>query len=178
MKLAKEAGIMSQQLQQSYDHYLRTQLLNCNDIIIGYGGNYNMDSLELDNQETKKVKLLIADDEDIICNRLKELGEKLGFSVHVAKNGVEGWDLFREVHPDIAVLDIYMPRMNGLLLMHKIKTSKHKCPVILITGFLHYEQLIQKDRIKPDGFIIKPFHLEKIANLLLEVVENKDAALA
>lgn len=123
--------------------------------------------------EQKKLTLLVADDEEIIRNRLKELGEKLGFNVFMAKDGVEGWDVYKETRPDLAVLDIYMPRMNGLLLMHKIKESHPECPVILITGFLHYEQLIQKDRIKPDGFIIKPFHLEKIANLMLELVETK-----
>ncbi len=125
---------------------------------------------QLDNELQKK--LLIADDEDIIRNRLSELGEKLGFDVYKAKDGMEGWDLFKEVKPDIAVLDIYMPRLNGLLLMHKIKEFSPDCPVILITGFLHYEQLIQKDRIKPDGFIIKPFHLEKIANLMLDLTSD------
>jgi YesN/AraC family two-component response regulator len=121
----------------------------------------------------KKLKVLIADDEEIIRNRLMELGEKLGFEVYTAQDGVEGWDVFRETNPDLAILDIYMPRMNGLLLMHKVKELAPEVPVILITGFLHYEQLIQKDRIKPDGFIIKPFHLEKIANLMLELVETR-----
>ncbi|MBU0517742.1 response regulator [bacterium] len=118
------------------------------------------------------MRLLIVDDEEIIRTRLQELGEKLGFTVFTAADGVAGWDLFRDVKPDIAVLDIYMPKMNGLLLMHKIKENFPESPVILITGFLHYEQLIEKDRIKPDGFIIKPFHLEKIANLILELTED------
>jgi YesN/AraC family two-component response regulator len=121
----------------------------------------------------RKVKVLIADDEEIIRNRLKELGEKLGFEVYAAHDGVDGWEIFRDIKPDLAILDIYMPRMNGLLLMHKVKELAPDVPVILITGFLHYEQLIQKDRIKPDGFIIKPFHLEKIANLMLELVETR-----
>ena len=120
----------------------------------------------------KNLALLVVDDEEIIRERLKDLGEKLGLDVHTANDGVDGWEAFREVQPDLAILDIYMPRMNGLLLMHKIKEMQPDCPVILITGFLHYEQLIQKDRIKPEGFIIKPFHMEKIANLILELVED------
>lgn len=124
-----------------------------------------------------KMKLLVADDEDIIRNRLKDVGEKLGFNVYAARDGKEGWEIFKTVQPNLAVLDIYMPRMNGLLLMHKIKEHSPDCPVILITGFLHYEQLIQKDRIKPDGFIIKPFHLEKIANMILELLSSKPAEI-
>jgi YesN/AraC family two-component response regulator len=120
----------------------------------------------------KNLTLLVVDDEEIIRERLKDLGEKLGLDVHTANDGVDGWEAFKDVQPDLAILDIYMPRMNGLLLMHKIKEMQPDCPVILITGFLHYEQLIQKDRIKPEGFIIKPFHMEKIANLILELVED------
>lgn len=124
------------------------------------------------NTQGNHPTLLVADDEEIIRNRLKDLGEKLGFTVYTAKDGMEGWETFKKMQPDLAILDIYMPRMNGLLLLHKIKEIYPERPVILITGFLHYEQLIQKDRIKPDGFIIKPFHLEKIANLMLELIED------
>ena len=122
----------------------------------------------------KELDLLVVDDEEIIRNRLKELGENLGFNVRTAKDGVEAWESFKDKEPDLVILDIYMPRMNGLLVLHKIKECNPECPVILITGFLHYEQLIQKDRVKPDGFIIKPFHLEKIANLMLELVEKHE----
>ena len=118
------------------------------------------------------LNLLVVDDDDSVRKLLKDLGEKLGFTVHVAKDGIEGWEVFKEVQPDLAVLDIYMPRMNGLLLLHKIKDFRPRCPVILITGYLHYEQLIQKDSIKPDEFIIKPFHLEKIANMMLDLIEE------
>ncbi|TKJ42528.1 hypothetical protein CEE37_02240 [candidate division LCP-89 bacterium B3_LCP] len=131
-----------------------------------------MDIDEVESTMHSNRTLLVVDDEDIIRNRLKELGERLGFLVHVARDGQDGWETFKREKPDLAIVDIYMPKMNGLLLMHKIKENSPTCPVILITGFLHYEQLIQKDRIKPEGFIIKPFHLEKIANLILELTEE------
>ncbi len=123
-------------------------------------------------QSEKKLRLLLADDEQIIRSRLQTLGEKLGFVVETAADGLEAWEAFRRDMPDLVILDIYMPRMNGLQVLHNIKESYPDCPVILITGFLQYEQLIQKDRVKPDGFIIKPFHLEKIANLMLQLSEK------
>ena len=52
----------------------------------------------------RKVKVLIADDEEIIRNRLKELGEKLGFEVYAALDGVDGWEIFRDIKPDLAIL--------------------------------------------------------------------------
>jgi CheY-like chemotaxis protein len=120
----------------------------------------------------QKLKLLLADDEEIIRLRLKELGERLGFEVTAAVDGLEAWEAYKKDPPDLVVLDIYMPRMNGLQVLHYIKESHPDCPVILITGFLQYEQLIQRDRVKPDGYIIKPFHFEKIANLMLNLVDR------
>lgn len=120
-----------------------------------------------------RLRLLLADDEEMIRNRLAELGEKLGFIVFTAVDGLEAWEMYKQEKPDLVILDIYMPRMNGIQVLHNIKESNQNCPVILITGFLQYEQLIQRDRVKPDGYIIKPFHLEKIANLMLELVKDR-----
>ncbi|MFH1863210.1 MAG: response regulator, partial [bacterium] len=111
--------------------------------------------------------------EDSIRKQLKELGEKLGFSVLAARDGLEAWEMFRKWQPDLVAIDIYMPRMNGLTVFHKIKEISPATPVIMITGFLHYEQLIQKDRLKPDGFLTKPFRMDDIANMMLNLVCNR-----
>ncbi|PIY97056.1 MAG: hypothetical protein COY66_01475 [Candidatus Kerfeldbacteria bacterium CG_4_10_14_0_8_um_filter_42_10] len=118
-------------------------------------------------------RLLVADDEEIIRQRLVELGGKMNFAVTAASDGDEAWKLFQKDPPDLVVLDIYMPRINGLTVLHHIKGIRPDCPVILITGFLQYEQLIQRDKVKPDGFIIKPFHSEKLANLMADLVRRK-----
>jgi YesN/AraC family two-component response regulator len=122
-------------------------------------------------QEQKPI-LLIADDEEIIRVRLKEMSIMLGFEAYTAKDGAEAWELFLKHRPDVVILDIYMPRMNGLLVMQKIKETIATCPVILITGFMHFEQLVQKNEIKPDGFITKPFNLNTVINALLKLVVN------
>ncbi len=118
-------------------------------------------------------RLLVVDDEAVICRDLKRLGERLGFSVRVALDGLEGWRIFNEYKPDIAILDIYMPGMNGLALLRMIKEHTADCSVVLITGFLHFEQLVAKEILKPDGFIIKPFQSVRIANQLLELIQKK-----
>jgi YesN/AraC family two-component response regulator len=132
-----------------------------------------MRRIETDQRKDPSLKLLVADDEEIIRQRLVELGHKLNFEVNAACDGLEAWELYQKDPPDLVILDIYMPRMNGLQVLHFIKEAHPDCPVILITGFLQYEQLIQRDRVKPDGYIIKPFHFEKIANLMLQLVEKR-----
>ena len=128
-------------------------------------------------EQKQKPMLLIADDEEIIRARLQDMGTMLGFRVQTAKDGVEAWQFFQDLHPDIVVLDIYMPHMNGLAVMQRIKDSQPDCPVILITGFMHFEQLVQKNQIKPDGFISKPFNLNTVINALLKLVLNRGLKL-
>jgi YesN/AraC family two-component response regulator len=126
---------------------------------------------------TKPI-LLIADDEEIIRARLADMGVMLGFQSYAAKDGAEALRIFQQTNPDIAILDIYMPRMNGLAVMQRIKELKPDCPVILITGFMHFEQLVHKNQVKPDGFISKPFNLNTVINALLKLVLNKGIKLS
>ena len=120
-------------------------------------------------------KLLIVDDEEHIREGLKKLSTSLGFEVYTSDDGITGCEDFRKVQPDLVILDIYMPRMNGLMVMHKMKEIDPDCPIILITGFLHYELLIQRRGIRPDGFILKPFKLQTVAELMVELVEKRMA---
>lgn len=129
-----------------------------------------MDAKVSEQLKAAGLKLLIADDDPIILEQLAKMGEMLGFDVQTAANGQEAWEVFKTVWPDLAILDIYMPRMNGLMLMNKIKETKENCLVILITGYSHYKQLVQKNYVKPDGFITKPFSLETIVKEIMKLV--------
>jgi CheY-like chemotaxis protein len=129
-------------------------------------------------EQTPKPILLIADDEEIIRARLADMGAMLGFNACAARDGAEALQIFQQMNPDIVILDIYMPRMNGLTVMQKIKETKPDCPVILITGFMHFEQLVHKNHIKPDGFISKPFNLNTVIVALLKLVLNKGIKLS
>jgi YesN/AraC family two-component response regulator len=126
-----------------------------------------MEVLELGSDP--RPKLLIVDDESSIRRHLQTLAESLGFEACTASDGVEGWEVFNAEQPDLVVLDIYMPRLNGLALMSKIKNAVQDCPVVLITGFLNYEQLIKAGQNKPDGCIIKPLNLKKTGDLLVRL---------
>ena len=123
------------------------------------------------------LKLLVVDDEKIIRTGLGKLGADLGFEVATAEDGQMGWEVFQDFKPDLVVLDIYMPKINGILLMYKIKEADPNCSVVLITGFLHYEQLVRRSKVRPDGFILKPFRLEMISDMLLRLAEKRQEAM-
>ncbi len=120
-------------------------------------------------------KLLVADDEELVRKRLRELGERAGFRVQEARNGTEAWKLFQEYQPDLSIIDIYMPGMNGLTVLFHIKEKHPESPVILITGFLHYEQIVQVSRIKPDACLIKPLKSDEITAMMNRLVAANKA---
>jgi CheY-like chemotaxis protein len=117
--------------------------------------------------------LLVVDDEGTIRLRLQELGESLGFQVCAAQDGAEAWKIFSGDPPDLVILDLYMPRMNGLMLLSKIKQAQPRCPVILITGFLHEKALQFLSGARPDGCIFKPLNHTQTSEMMLKLVNAR-----
>ncbi|MCX6639555.1 MAG: response regulator [bacterium] len=129
------------------------------------------------NIEDKGRKLMVVDDEAVIRIRLKDLGNNLGMNVKTAGDGAEGWQVYQQFKPDLAILDIYMPVMNGLVLMKKIKESDPHCPVILISAYLDYDELTRWSPLKPDGFVPKPFKFDEISEMMLKLLNPKESEL-
>jgi YesN/AraC family two-component response regulator len=120
-----------------------------------------------------QVHLLIVDDEEPIRRSLGDLGKHLGYQVHTAEDGLAGWEKFQEIRPTIVVMDIYMPRLNGLLAMSMMKEIEPECPVILITGYQHYQLMTERHHLQPDGFILKPFDLPTITDSMVQLIEKR-----
>ncbi len=83
------------------------------------------------------MKILIADDSSLLRDRLKGLMRKLDsvFVVTEAENGAEALQLIRETDPDIAILDIRMPEMNGIEVLKKIREVGSRLKIIILTNY-------------------------------------------
>jgi len=121
----------------------------------------------------KKPVVLVADDESEIRHLLKEALELYGFDVVEAVDGMEALRIFKEIRPNLVISDIYMPFLNGVVLLNKIKILAIYTPVILITGYSHYKQLLDGSRFPPDGFIEKPFSIEELHATVTRVISYK-----
>lgn len=124
-------------------------------------------------QKDEKLNVLIVDDEEPIRRSLSDLATHLGFQVHTAEDGISGWEKFQEIQPALVIMDIYMPRLNGLLAMSMMKEADSDCPVILITGYQHYEMMMERHQLKPDGFILKPFDMPTITNSMMTLIDKR-----
>jgi DNA-binding NtrC family response regulator len=116
--------------------------------------------------------VLIADDDDLCSEILRDAMEPLGVEVAVAGDGIEALELL-EAHPfDILITDLYMPRMDGLtLLTHARKLVPHLLTVI-ITGFGSLESAIEAIRQGAYDYVQKPFKLEEISIVIRNAMEK------
>ncbi len=103
------------------------------------------------------MKVLIAEDDRDFGNILSQYVTINGFDVKLARDGKEAWDLFDDYEPDICVLDVMMPEMDGFTLAVKIKTARPEMPVIFLTAKSLKEDIIKGLKIGADDYITKPF---------------------
>ena len=102
------------------------------------------------------AKILIADDNKQITSILEEYSKKEGLIPNVALDGLEAMDLFKKLDPDIVLLDVMMPKMDGFEVCREIRKISN-VPVIMITARGEdFEKIMGLD-IGADDYIVKPF---------------------
>ena len=108
------------------------------------------------NTETKKVIMLVEDDPFVMEIYQTKL-EQTGFEVVGILNGVEALKKMDEVNPDLILLDILMPYMDGLEVLEKIKKSKKfkNIPVIMLTNFSQKEEVDRGMELGASDYLIK-----------------------
>lgn len=114
------------------------------------------------------VRILLADDDDLLRNLVKEVLEEEGFSVFVASDGEEALDIFW-TNPDIslAILDIMMPKIDGLQVLDEIR-ERTDVPVLMLTALGDSTNELMCLRKGANDFVSKPFHYD----ILIERVKN------
>lgn len=80
------------------------------------------------------AKVLVIDDDRGIRHLLDAFLRRKGYDVVLAENGQRGLELFRQEHPDVIVLDLKMPEMDGLTVLHHVRSLNLDQPVIMFTG--------------------------------------------
>jgi response regulator NasT len=111
------------------------------------------------------VKVLIADDETIIRLDLRGVLERAGYEVCEARDGAEAIALAREWNPDLALLDVKMPVLDGIDAARRI-TATQSVPVVLLTAYAGPEIVARAVGAGVFGYLVKPFRESEIAPVL------------
>jgi response regulator NasT len=103
------------------------------------------------------MRILVAEDETIIRLDLRELLEQAGFDVCAeARDGVEAVELARSEQPDLAVLDVKMPRLDGIEAARRI-LDERPIPIVMLTAYGQEELVARAIEAGVFGYLVKPF---------------------
>jgi DNA-binding response OmpR family regulator len=102
------------------------------------------------------TKILVADDEMLYQHLLRVNLEKEGYEVIAASNGEEALDLVTSRHPDLVVLDIMMPRLDGISTCERIRQFSN-VPIIMLTARSEEQDRVRGLNVGADDYIVKPF---------------------
>lgn len=120
-------------------------------------------------------KVLIADDEPKIRQGLKNTLNDFSLPLHVcaeAKNGLDALEKAQEYRPDILLLDICMPRLNGIAFLEELQKLDLECKTIIISGFNEFSYAKEAMKLGVCAYLLKPIAEEELENTLAEVVKT------
>lgn len=109
-----------------------------------------------------KPRILVIDDEVPILQTLKGILKDEGYRVTLAKTGEEGLDEVRRDPPDLILLDVWLPGVDGLTVLEELRRSSSQIPVILISGHGTIETAVRATKLGAIDFVEKPLSLERI----------------
>ncbi len=113
-------------------------------------------------------KILIVDDEQDIVESLKFVLEASNYSCYTAFNGEDGLRLAKELIPDLIILDVMMPKMNGYKISRLLKyDAKYKnIPILMVTARSQEEDKLIGEETGADEYITKPFDLDDVLKVV------------
>jgi DNA-binding NtrC family response regulator len=117
----------------------------------------------------RQVRLILLDDEPIVCERLKPALEKIGFYVEAYTDSQDVIDRFSEEKFDVLVTDLKMRKPNGLDVMNFVKRQSPSTKVIIITGFATEDTAEEALESGAVEFIAKPFKISQLRDLILKI---------
>lgn len=117
-------------------------------------------------------KLLIADDEQDTCEFVKNFFSKRGFNVLSASNGEEALAVIEKEKPDITLLDIRMPKLDGMQTLKAIKEKDPSREVIMVTCVDDLEKMQEAKKLGAHDYITKPLVLDELARKVKELAEK------
>ena len=130
--------------------------------------------------DPSKVKILIVEDEEILLTALSEELMQQGFNVVGAKDGVEGVEATEKEKPDLILLDLVMPRLDGIGALKQIKERPDikDIPVVILTNLSDYDKISDALSLGAMDYLVKAnYRLEDLVNKIKTVLERKQPNL-
>lgn len=106
--------------------------------------------------------ILVVEDSSDISRLVRHILAQAGYDVIVAENGPEGWDLFEKRCPDLVLLDVNLPGIDGIELCRRMKRASSSTPVIILTVQAETEAVQRGIRAGANTYLAKPFEINQL----------------
>ena len=108
-----------------------------------------------------KIKIMVVDDDSNICELLRLYLEKEGFDTVIASDGAQAVAKFDTEKPDLMLLDVMMPHLDGWQVCREIR-KKSQCPIIMVTAKGEVFDRVLGLELGADDYIVKPFETKEV----------------
>jgi two-component system, OmpR family, response regulator PhoP len=108
------------------------------------------------------MRVLVVEDETLLAEKIKQQLIQQQFSVDIAQDGDDGWFKLAEYPYDLAVIDLGLPKMDGLSLIRKARQNEIKTPIIILTARGSWQEKVEGLDAGADDYLTKPFHGEEL----------------
>ena len=112
------------------------------------------------------AKILVVDDAEFLRVRLTKMLSTDGHEVIEAENGAKAVASYKELHPDVVLMDVTMPEMDGLTALKEIVGFDSKARVIMLTALGQESVVLEAIKSGARDFIVKPFEHDRVMNAI------------
>lgn len=120
----------------------------------------------------EQARLLVVDDEESVRNLLQRILEGAGYQVTTAADGKEALYKVSLGEAEIVLMDIHMPGMSGIEVLHKISADSPDCCVIMVTAVTDVDTAVEALKIGAYDYITKPFDRDDVVQKVLKAIES------
>jgi two-component system, NtrC family, response regulator AtoC len=122
----------------------------------------------------RQHKILVVDDEHLIRWSLEQNLKKQGYDVVTAATGEDALKILKEDAPDLMLLDIQLPGIDGLTVLERVRESEDDIVVIMVTALGVLETAVKAMRMGAYDYLNKPFNLDELAIVVKKALENRE----
>src|SRR5215212_7464638 len=120
------------------------------------------------------LRILVVDDDPAVISVLKRGLSYEGYAVDAAATGPEGLATARERYPDLVILDIMMPGMDGLEVLRRLRAADTQLPILMLTGKDAPADQVQGLQTGADDYVVKPFTFEVLLARVQALLRRRD----
>ena len=120
------------------------------------------------------MKILVIDDEPVVLNSCRKVLEEDGFDVYLVPSADEALKAMKKEGYDLLLVDVKMPKHDGIYLMQKVKEKWPDVPIIVMSGYPTPDTITDGAKMGADAFIAKPFTPDELLETIRQVIQKEE----